>query len=308
VLCRSSIPCTVFPIPYNMNAIIFPGQGSQKVGMGREVSEKFAPAGEIFERANAVLGYDLRQLCFEGPDEALKDTKVAQPALLTVGYIHFEAAKAIGLEAALTAGHSLGEYTALVAAGALEFETALRLVQERANLMSTAPAGAMAALIGLADEKLDEVLGAAGTLGTVVAANFNSPGQIVVSGEVAAVEAAMSEAKARGAKIAVKLPVSGAFHSPLLSEAGARMAALIDAAPLLDAQMPVFQNTTAAPATKAEDLRAALRPQMTSAVRWTQTVQSMIASGATKFTELGPGSVLTGLVKRIDKSMTLENL
>jgi [acyl-carrier-protein] S-malonyltransferase len=291
-----------------MNAIIFPGQGSQKIGMGRDVSEKFAPAAEIFEWANAVLGYDLRALCFDGPEESLKDTTVAQPALLTVGYIHFEAARADGLEAALTAGHSLGEYTALVAAGALEFEDALRLVQQRSQLMSEARAGGMAALIGLPDEKLDEVLSVAGELGTVVAANFNSPGQVVVSGDLAAVEAAMSEAKSRGAKIAVKLPVSGAFHSPLLAEAGEKMATLIDAAPLVDARIPVYQNTTAAPATKADDLRAALRPQMTSAVRWTQTVQTMIADGATNFIELGPGAVLTGLVKRIDKTVSLQNL
>ncbi|HEX9998499.1 MAG TPA: ACP S-malonyltransferase [Abditibacterium sp.] len=291
-----------------MNALVFPGQGSQKVGMGREISEKFAPANEIFERANAVLGFDLRELCFEGPEELLKDTRIAQPALLTVGFIHFEAARANGIEAAMTAGHSLGEYTALVAAGALEFEAALQLVKARAELMSQAPAGAMAALIGLADDKLDEVLSAASEFGVVVAANLNSPGQIVISGEIAAVEAAMVEAKSRGAKIAVKLPVSGAFHSPLLKEAGEKMAALIDAAPIVDAQMPVFQNTSAAPATDAEALRSALRPQMTSAVRWSETVQSMVSQGATKFIELGPGSVLTGLVKRINKTVELENL
>jgi [acyl-carrier-protein] S-malonyltransferase len=174
--------------------------------------------------------------------------------------------------------------------------------------MANAPEGAMAALIGLPDEKLDEVLGAASEFGTVVAANFNSPGQVVVSGAPSAVEAAMREGKARGAKIAVKLPVSGAFHSPLLVGAGAKMADLIDAAPLSDAKVPVFQNITASPATRAEDLRAALRPQMTSAVKWTQSVQNMIANGAMKFIELGPGSVLTGLVKRIDKSVELENL
>lgn len=291
-----------------MNAIIFPGQGSQKVGMGHEVTTRFAPASEIWERAGAVLGFDLRALCFEGPDETLRDTRNAQPALLTVGFIHYEAARAAGLTASMAAGHSLGEYTALVAAGALEFEEALRLVKQRAGLMSEAPEGAMAALIGLADDRLDEVLGAASEAGTVVAANFNSPGQIVVSGTPEAVEAAMREAKSRGAKIAVRLPVSGAFHSPLLREAGEQMAALIDAAPLADAQIPVYQNTSGLPATQADALRAALRPQMTSAVHWTQTVKNMIGDGAGKFIELGPGNVLTGLVKRIDKGVALENL
>jgi [acyl-carrier-protein] S-malonyltransferase len=195
-----------------------------------------------------------------------------------------------------------------VAAGALEFEDALRLVKQRAQLMSNAPEGAMAALIGLADEKLEAVLSVASESGTVVAANFNSPGQVVVSGTPEAVEAAMREAKASGAKIAVKLPVSGAFHSPLLAEAGAQMAELIDAAPFSDARIPVYQNTTATPATRADQLRAALRPQMTSAVNWTTTIQNMIGAGATKFIELGPGNVLTGLVKRIDKSVELENL
>ena len=276
--------------------------------MGQDISAGFAPANEIFERANAVLGYDLRALCFEGPDEKLKETLYAQPALLTVGYLHFMAAKAGGLKADLTAGHSLGEYTALVAAGALEFEDALRLVQQRAEVMSRAAQGAMAALIGLPDEKLEDVLTAAGQVGTVVAANFNSPGQVVVSGTPEAVEAAMKEAKGQGAKLAVKLAVSGAFHSPLMADAGEKMAALIDAAPFSDAQIPVYQNTTAQSATAADELRAALRPQMTSAVRWTETVQNMIGAGTAHFIELGPGNVLTGLVKRIDKGVSLENL
>lgn len=286
-----------------MTAILFPGQGSQKPNMGREISQNLSSADEIWQRANAILGRDLRAICFDGAEVDLKDTRVAQPALLVVGYLHFLAARENGLEPKMAAGHSLGEYTALVAAGALELEAALELVKKRSELMAEAPAGAMAALIGLADEKLDSVLEIAGENGTVVAANFNSPGQIVVSGAPAAVEAAMQEAKNQGAKITVKLPVAGAFHSPLMQEAGAQMSELLDTAPFQNAQIPVYQNTTAKPAQSAEDLRAALKPQMTGAVNWSQTIQNMIADGASQFTELGPGNVLAGLCKRIDKSV-----
>lgn len=288
-------------------AFIFPGQGSQKVGMGAEVSDSLSSVGAVWSLANAVLGYDLQSLCFDGPEDDLKNTLHAQPALLTVGYLHFLRACEEGREYDMVAGHSLGEYTALVAAGALEFEDALRLVKRRAELMSHAPSGAMAALIGLADEKLDGVLATARAQGEVVAANFNSPGQVVVSGEPAAVEAAMSAGKAEGAKIAVKLPVSGAFHSPLMAPAGAEMASLIEAAPFREARVPVYSNTTARPATGAPDLKAALVPQMTGAVNWSQSVTNMIADGAIQFVELGPGNVLTGLIKRIDKKVATEN-
>lgn len=291
-----------------MNAFIFPGQGSQKVGMGHALYESSSGARALFERANAILGYDLARLCFEGPGEELTNTRHAQPALLTVGVLCHRAALERGLTGQMLAGHSLGEYTALVAGGVLEFEDALRLVQRRADLMAAAPAGAMAALVGLADERLDTVLQAANAVGTVVAANDNAPGQVVVSGTPEAVEAAMQEAKTQGAKMAVKLPVSGAFHSPLMREAGVEMAALIDATPFREAAVPIYQNTTARPATAAPDLKVALQAQMTGRVRWTETMRAMIGDGATQFYELGPGTVLTGLLKRIDKSISFESL
>lgn len=289
-----------------MNAWIFPGQGSQKVGMGRAWFEAHEAARQVFTQANEVLGYDLTKLCFEGPTETLTDTRHAQPALLTIGVIAWKMAQDKGLSAQMTAGHSLGEYAALVAAGALDFEQALKLVQRRAELMAQAPSGTMAALIGLDDDRLPEVLSSASIAGLVVGANFNSPGQIVISGEQAAVEAAMLEAKTQGAKMAVRLPVSGAFHSPLMEGAGREMATLIEAAPFRDADIPVYQNTTAKAARAASDLKSALTTQMTSPVLWTNSMRAMIADGATQFTELGPGKVLCGLLGRIDKSVTCE--
>ena len=288
-------------------AILFPGQGSQSVGMGREVSASFEGADALWQTANDVLNYDLRQLCFDGPDEKLKNTLHAQPALLTVGVLYFEAHKH-EFDAAMAAGHSLGEYTALVAAGALSFEDALKLVKRRAELMAQAPSGAMAALIGLADDKLAGVLQSASAGGEIVAANYNSPGQVVVSGAPAAIELAMNEAKTQGAKIAVKLPVSGAFHSPLMQDAGHEMSELIDAAPFSDARIPVYQNTTVKGTTDVAHLKAALKGQMTGAVRWSETVAAMVNDGADEFIELGPGKVLTGLVKRIDKTVVVRNL
>ena len=288
-------------------AILFPGQGSQIVGMGREISDSFDAADAIWQTATEILGYDLRALCFDGPDDELKNTLHAQPALLTAGILHFEAHKS-QFEATMTAGHSLGEYTALVAAGALSFEAALCLVKRRAELMAQAPAGAMAALIGLADDKIEAVLQSGRAGGEIVAANYNSPGQIVVSGAPAAIELAMSEAKNQGAKLAVKLPVSGAFHSPLMAEAGQEMSELIDAAPFVEARIPVYQNTTASGARDAATAKAALKGQMTGPVRWSETIGNMIEAGADEFVELGPGKVLTGLVKRIDKSIVARNL
>jgi len=290
-----------------MIAFLFPGQGSQKVGMGRALTENSSEAQALFGVAESVLGFDLAAICFEGPEETLTNTLYAQPALLTVGVAYAAAASARGLQPTMTAGHSLGEYAALVVAGALEFGAAIALVKRRSELMSQAPAGTMAALIGLADDALDGVLARASKCGLVVAANYNSPGQVVVSGEAVGVEAAMREGRAAGAKMAVPLPVSGAFHSPLMAAAGQEMAGLIKAAPFRDARIPVYQNTTAAPATTAADLQSALIAQMTGAVNWTGTIQCMIGDGATQFVETGPGKVLAGLAKRIDKTATVES-
>lgn len=289
-----------------MNAFIFPGQGSQKVGMGQAACAAFPEGVQYFERANEVLGYDLRALCWNGPEAELTNTLHAQPALLTTGVISAAWATGRGLKAEMTAGHSLGEYAALVAAGALGFEEALKLVQRRAQLMSEAKSGAMAAVIGLDDEAALAFVDAVRGDGVLVAANFNAPGQVVISGATPAVEAALQQARPRGAKMAIKLPVSGAFHSPLMEDAGREMQALIEAAPFRDAQIPVYQNTTAQGATAAADLKAALIPQMTSPVRWTQTIRNMAAAGATQFHELGTGNVLAGLLKRIDKTVPVE--
>lgn len=290
-----------------MNAIVFPGQGSQKVGMGRALFESSESCRDLFAQASEILGYDLSATCFNGPEEKLTNTLRAQPALLTVGVAAWQNARDLGLMAQMAAGHSLGEYAALVAANVLSFQTAMTLVKRRAELMANAPQGTMAAIIGLADEELDRVLESAQSAGTVVAANFNSPGQIVVSGEEAGVEAAMNEAKSRGAKMAVRLPVSGAFHSPLMREASDEMAALIADAAFQNADFAVYPNTTAQATTDANELRAALINQMTSPVRWTETVRRMIEDGATQFHELGSGKVLAGLIKRIDKSVSTQS-
>jgi [acyl-carrier-protein] S-malonyltransferase len=289
-------------------AFIFPGQGSQAVGMGRDLYDSSPAARAVFDLADATLGLPLAQLCFEGPEEALTLTENAQPALLTMS-VALLAALAGGLEAirpfvaresAAVAGHSLGEYSALVAAGALDFATALRLVRRRGELMAAAREGGMAAILGLDEAALEQACRLASGAGDeVVIANYNAPGQLVISGAAAAVERASALAKELGAKRVVPLKVSAAFHSPLMRPAAEGLRPAIEQADVAEACVPVVANVTAAPLRQANELRAELIAQVTAPVRWIASVQYLAAAGADTFVEVGPGTVLAGLVKRI---------
>jgi len=280
-------------------AYVFPGQGSQYVGMGKDWHDSDPRAKELFGRANEILGFDISSVCFSGPEERLRQTEVTQPAIFlhsAVAYTLLEDKKADA-----TAGHSLGEYSALFAADALDFEHALMLVGLRGRLMQHAGEtrrGTMAAVVGLDDRTVESVCAESSGDGVVRPANFNSPGQIVISGDVDAVHAAMELAKARGAKIAKELVVSGAFHSPLMEAAKEELRKAIDAAPLRDAAIPVYANVTASPVMRSAEIKDALIKQLTSPVRWQESVSKMSDAGITKFVEIGPGKVLQGLIKR----------
>jgi len=274
-------------------AYIFPGQGSQFPGMGQDL---YAGHKDLMERANDILGFRITDIMFSGTSEDLKATKVTQPAI----FLHSVVLAMSQSQAPdMVAGHSLGEFSALVAAGALSFEDGLRLVSLRAQAMQQCcekVPGSMAAIIGLPDQTIEEIC--AGIPG-VVPANYNSPGQVVISGEESAIDQACEALKAAGAKRALKLPVSGAFHSPLMEPARAELARAIEATPFQTPRCPVYQNVTAAPTQDPEVIKANCLKQLTSPVRWTQSVQNMLQDGGTHFVELGPGSVLQGLVKRI---------
>ena len=287
-------------------AFIFPGQGSQHIGMGQDVHTEYPLARERFDQASAILGYDLATLCFNGPEEQLNTTSYTQPAIYVHSYIMCELLAEKGVQPAMTAGHSLGEITALAAAGALDFDTGLKIVQQRGTLMQNASdyePGTMAAIIGLDDAIVESVCKQAATAGTVGVANFNSPGQVVISGSIAGVNRAMELAKEQGAKRAIELKVSGAFHSPLMEPALKDFKALLENTRFNPLKVPVYSNVTGKMISDVSEVVTLLGMQLSNPVLWVQTILSMVADGATKFYEVGPGSVLTGLNKRIDRSL-----
>ena len=281
-----------------MRAYVFPGQGSQFPGMGKELFESNASAREMFLRANDILSFDITKVMFSGSAEDLKATAVTQPAVFLHSVITATCMEDFKPE--MTAGHSLGEFSALVAAGAMDFESALRLVAIRADAMQKAceaAPGTMAAILGLDFNTIEEIC--AKTDGVVVPANYNSPGQLVISGEMEAVQKACASLKEAGAKRALVLPVGGAFHSPLMAPAAERLAEAIENTDIRKPVCPIYQNVDALPNTDPAQIKANLLKQLTSPVRWAQSVQNMIADGATRFTEVGPGTVLAGLIKKI---------
>ena len=287
-----------------MKAYVFPGQGAQYSGMGLDLYEKYPRAQELFEQANEILDFAITDIMFEGTAEQLKETKVTQPAI----FLHSVVLSSVLGEAFrpdMVAGHSLGEFSALVGNGTLKFEDGLQLVYQRAMAMQKAceiTPSTMAAVLGLEDKVVEDICGSIS--GVVVPANYNCPGQLVISGDVKAVEEACEKLKEAGARRALVLPVGGAFHSPLMEPAGEELAAAIENTNFSEPSCPVYQNVNAKTVKSASEIKKNLIAQLTSPVRWTQSVQQMIRDGAAEFTEVGPGKVLQGLVKKIDPNVT----
>lgn len=285
-----------------MKAYVFPGQGAQFSGMGKDLYESSEIAKELFDKANEILGFNITEIMFNGTDEELKQTKVTQPAVFLHSVI---LAKTLpDFKPEMVAGHSLGEFSALVANGTLAFEDALQLVYQRAMAMQKAceiTPSTMAAVLNLDDKVVEDIC--ASIDGVVVAANYNCPGQLVISGETKAVELACEKMKEAGAKRALILPVGGAFHSPMMEPAREELAAAIEATTFSTPICPVYQNVTASAVSDPAEIKANLITQLTAPVKWTQSVQQMIADGATSFTEVGPGKVLMGLINKIDKTV-----
>ncbi len=291
-----------------MHAYIFPGQGAQFPGMGKDLFEKSALAKELFNKANTILGFDITDVMFNGTADDLKQTKVTQPAIFLHSVI---LAKTLGddFQPNIVAGHSLGEFSALVANGALDFESALKLVSQRALAMQKAcemEPSTMAAIIGLEDKIVEEVCNQVS--GIVIPANYNCPGQLVISGEIKAIDHACEILKESGARMAMVLPVGGAFHSPLMEPAREELEAAINSTTFNEPICPIYQNVTGKSVNNAVEIKENLIAQLTSPVRWTQTIQQMIADGATEFTEVGPGKVLQGLMRKIDRKVTANGI
>ena len=294
-----------------MKAYVFPGQGAQFAGMGKDLYDSKPLAKELFDKANDILGYSITDIMFNGTDEQLKETKITQPAVFLHSVI---SALCLGDEftPAMVAGHSLGEFSALVAAGALSFEDGLRLVYARAMAMQKAcevAPGTMAAIVGLDDETVEKICQQVSTTGNVVvAANYNCPGQLVISGNIDAVNQACELLKEAGAKRALPLKVGGAFHSPLMQPAKVELQTAIENTTFAEPKCPVYQNVDGQPHTAPEEIKKNLIAQLTSSVRWTSSVQNMIKDGANDFTECGPGKALQGMIGRIDKDVTAHGI